>query len=178
MTVPSRPRLGPVGGRGPISPRANLSWLWLAAGALLGLGALIAALLLGRMRGAAWSASHPAEPALTLLPLPSATAAPALALTPQVTPPPSASPEPTLPQVPLTLGALVQVAGTGGDGLRIREQAGLEAPIKFLGLESEVFQLIQGPVEQDGFTWWLLENPYDSDKFGWAVSDFLRPLGP
>jgi len=145
---------------------------------MLGLIVLTAALALGRMRGAAWSAEHPADPALTVLPAPSPTAPVPMQPTPAVLAGPTVPPEPTLPPLPLTRGALVAVAGTGGDGLRIREQPGLNAPVKFLGLESEVFQLLDGPVEQDGFSWWLLENPYDAAKFGWAVGSFLRPLGP
>jgi hypothetical protein len=142
---------------------------------VLGLAVLTAALATGRMRGAAWSASHPADPALTVLPAPTPSAPAPLQPTPAA---PTATPEPTQPSPPLRRGALVEVAGTGGDGLRIREQPGLNAPVKFLGLESEVFQLLDGPVEQDGFSWWLLENPYDAAKFGWAVGSFLRPLGP
>jgi len=176
VTVPSVPRRGPAAGRGVPGPRLNPGCLWAAAGGALGLTVLVTAVVLGRLRGVSWSASHPAEPVLTLIPLPSATAAIALEPTLQGSPAPTASPEPTLPQVPLSLGALVEVARTEGDGLRLRERPGLEAPIKFLGLESEVFQLQEGPVEQDGFTWWLLENPYDAAKFGWAVGDFLRVL--
>ena len=176
MTVPSQPRRGPAAGRGIPQPRLNPGCLWAAVGGILGLIVLVTAVVLGRMRGVSWSASHPIEPALTLIPLASATAAIALEPTLQGSPAPTTSPEPTLPQLPLSQGALVQVAGTGGEGLRLRERPGLDAPIKFLGLESEVFQLGEGPVEQDGFTWWLLENPYDAAKFGWAVGDFLYVL--
>ena len=176
MTVPSQPRRGPAAGRGIPQPRLKPGCLWGAAGGTLGLIVLVTAVVLGRLRGVSWSASHPIEPALTLIPLPSATAAIALEPTLQGSAAPTASPEPTRPQLPLSQGALVQVAGTGGEGLRLRERPGLDAPIKFLGLESEVFQLREGPVEQDGFTWWLLENPYDAAKFGWAVGDFLYVL--
>jgi len=176
VTVPSIPGRGPAAGRGVPQPRWNPGCLWAAAGGTLGLIVLITAVVLGRLRGVSWSASHPAEPALTLIPLPSATVAIALEPTLQGSPAPSASPEPTLSQLPLSQGALVEVAGTGGEGLRLRERPGLDAPIKFLGLDSEVFQLREGPVEQDGFTWWLLENPYDAAKFGWAVGDFLHVL--
>jgi hypothetical protein len=99
--------------------------------------------------------------------------------------PPTATPVPTgapgdgeLPPSPLpntlSVGAYVQIAGTGGDGLRIRSQAGLEGEVKFLGLESEVFQVADGPELVDGYTWWLLVAPYDPNVRGWAVSNYLK----
>jgi hypothetical protein len=74
------------------------------------------------------------------------------------------------------LGDLVEVRGTGGDGLRVRESPGISGAINFVGFENEVFVVQGGPVEQDDHTWWYLVNPYDSDKRGWAVSDYLQPL--
>lgn len=148
---------------------------WVGAGGVLGTVVLLVALVLGRVRGAAWSAEHPVAPALTVLPMPSPTALVAAVPTTLSSPEPTAS---STPSRPLVQGALVEVFGTGGDGLRLREDPGLGAPIKFLGLESEVFLLREGPVEADGFNWWLLENPYDPGTFGWAVGDFLRMLTP
>jgi hypothetical protein len=81
---------------------------------------------------------------------------------------------PSPPPGDLAEGAYVQVAGTGGDGLRMRSQAGLEGEVKFLGLESEVFQIADGPELVDGYTWWLLVAPYDPNIRGWAVSNYLQ----
>jgi len=81
---------------------------------------------------------------------------------------------PSPPPGEIAAGAYVQVTGTGGDGVRMRSQAGLEAEIKFLGLESEVFQVVDGPVLMDGYTWWLLVAPYDENVRGWAVSNYLK----
>ena len=74
------------------------------------------------------------------------------------------------------MGELVEISGTGADGLRLRDAPSLAARILFLGLESEVFEVVQGPVVADGFSWWQLANPYDPDKQGWAVDSFLRSL--
>lgn len=178
MTVPSAARRDPGSGRGVPARRLPAGCWWSGAGGLLGAIALLTALTLGRARGAAWSAEHPAAPVLTVIPMPSPTPLPAVAPTQEATLQAAASPTPEPPRAPLSIGALVEVFGTGGDGLRLRASPGLGGRIQFLGLESEVFLLREGPVEVDGFSWWLLENPYDPETFGWAVGDFLRTIGP
>lgn len=70
----------------------------------------------------------------------------------------------------------MQVIGTEGDGLRIREGPSLEARVLVLGLESEVFEVSEGPVEAEGYTWWHLANPFDPSKQGWAVDQFLQSI--
>ena len=70
-------------------------------------------------------------------------------------------------------GALVKITGTGGDGLRLRVEPGLENEILFIGSESEVFRVQDGPAEIDDFIWWYLISPDNSDRQGWAVSDYL-----
>jgi hypothetical protein len=74
------------------------------------------------------------------------------------------------------VGALVEVFGTSGDGLRLRSEPDLQASILVLGVDTEVFQVEDGPVEAEGFQWWYLINPYDTAKQGWAVSTYLRAL--
>jgi hypothetical protein len=107
----------------------------------------------------------------------------------QVIPPPtSTSPSiATLPPTPTTkpefttpvansqikIGDYVQIANTGGDGLRIRSGAGTGNPPLFLGMESEVFKVTDGPKESDGYVWWNLVAPYDNTRAGWAASNFL-----
>jgi hypothetical protein len=69
---------------------------------------------------------------------------------------------------------LVEVSGTEGDGLRLRDNPSLGAKIAFLGLENEVFEVRGGPRQNDGYEWWYLSNPYNSEKEGWAVANYLR----
>ncbi len=95
--------------------------------------------------------------------------------------PPTPQPEtPTaIPEVPpapggIIIGAYVQVSGTGGDGLRIRGGPGLGFEPLFVGIESEVFYVKDGPVETDGYVWWHLAAPYDESIDGWAVSNYLQ----
>lgn len=73
-----------------------------------------------------------------------------------------------------TLGSYVQIAGTSGDGLNIRANAGLNAEVLFLGFDAEIFEVRDGPVQADGFNWWLLITPVDEARAGWAADAFLE----
>ena len=104
--------------------------------------------------------------------------APAVAV---ATPTSAATVGPTLPPPPpgtIELDAYVQITGTGGDGLRLRTDPGLNAQVRLLGAEAEVFQVKDGPKEVDGYTWWYLVGPYDATRRGWAVSNFLQIVQP
>ncbi|MDX9990703.1 MAG: hypothetical protein RBS68_01520 [Anaerolineales bacterium] len=109
---------------------------------------------------------------LTIIPAPTGTA------TPIATP----SPDPNLTPTPIPgqvmIGSYVQVAQTGGQGLRIRANPGLKGEFLFLGLDSEMFIIRDGPVELDGYTWWLMTAPYDEQRSGWAASSFLEYIPP
>ena len=67
----------------------------------------------------------------------------------------------------------MQISGTGGDGLRLRTEPGLESEVRMLGLEAEVFQVKDGPREVDGYNWWYLVAPVDTTRRGWAVANYL-----
>ena len=56
----------------------------------------------------------------------------------------------------ISIGDYVQIANTGGDGLRIRTGPGTSNAPLFLGMESEVFKITDGPKEADGYIWWNL----------------------
>lgn len=114
-----------------------------------------------------------ATPAVTIIPAPT--------LTPTAVPPTAVpSPTPTsiffLPEGVIGVGAFVQVTGTAGAGLRMRAEPGLNSQVNFTALDSEVFLVIDGPVEADGYTWWHLEAPYDENRNGWSAGDFLTPI--
>lgn len=76
----------------------------------------------------------------------------------------------------ISVGAYVQITGTGTDGLRLRESPGLDGKVKFIGIEAEVFLVQDGPREADGYTWWFLTAPYDDTVQGWAVSNYLSVI--
>ncbi len=87
--------------------------------------------------------------------------------------------ETQIPQTPtinpgqIFIGAYVQISGTGGDGLRIRSTPGLNGKQLFLGYDSELFIVQDGPRELDGYVWWYLVAPYDQTRAGWAASNYL-----
>jgi hypothetical protein len=74
----------------------------------------------------------------------------------------------------IVIGAVVEVSGTGGTGLRVRLGPGLGQGVRFLADESEEFVIQDGPIELDGYTWWNLASPTSEDRAGWAVEDYLR----
>jgi hypothetical protein len=45
--------------------------------------------------------------------------------------------------------------------------------MNFVANESEVFQVIDGPVKKDNLIWWKLVTPYDQARQGWAAADYL-----
>jgi hypothetical protein len=81
---------------------------------------------------------------------------------------------PTPPPGVIAPGAYVQVTGTGGDGLRLRDAAGLNGKVILVGSEAEVFRVQEGPQELDGYTWWYLVGPFDDQRRGWAVVNYLQ----
>ena len=85
----------------------------------------------------------------------------------------STSPTPNPPGV-YSNGMQVHISGTGGDGLRIREFAGLEETPLFLGAEGEKFEIINGPEIFDNAIWWMIQSLENPNKQGWAVQDFLN----
>jgi len=108
---------------------------------------------------------------LTLIPGPTPTFTPQ-AVTPTITP--------TQPVMVggISVGMYVQITGTEGQGLRLRAGAGTNQALRFVGMDSEVFLVKDGPKDADGYTWWYLEAPYDPGRAGWAVSQYLTIVNP
>jgi hypothetical protein len=116
----------------------------------------------------------PALSALTVIPAPTSTPR---TLPPTLTPiPPTGEPTPTPAPGQFAVGIYVQISGTGGDGLRIRSDPGLNAAQLFLGYDSEVFLVTKGPEQADGYTWWYLTASYDAARAGWAAQNYLTVI--
>jgi hypothetical protein len=109
---------------------------------------------------------------LTVIPAPTSTPN----VTPTFTPDPSIFGTPTLAPDVIGVGGFVQIAGTDGEGLRLRADPGLNGTPVFLGYDEEVFEVREGPQEADGYTWWYLVAPYDETRAGWAAADFLGAI--
>ena len=141
---------------------------WVILGALLfaGLLLLITAISIGltTARQNAGVGFTPAD--LTVIAAPTSTS--------NAPPTPTIDPfAPTTAPTGIAIGNYVQITGTEGDGLRIRSEPGLNGNPEFLGYDSEVFIVQDGPREADGFVWWYLVAPYDESRVGWAAADFL-----
>jgi len=141
---------------------------WVILGAIIfaGLLILITAASIGLTNSPQSSAVGFAPADLTMIPAPTSTSnAPA---TPTIDP---FAPSPT--PTGLAIGNYAQITGTEGQGLRIRATPGLDGESVFLGYDSEVFAIQDGPQTVDGYVWWYLVAPIDDTRAGWAASDFL-----
>lgn len=79
---------------------------------------------------------------------------------------------PNLPGVYST-GMIVEIANTGGDGLRIRSGPSFNDVPLYLGQEGEVFIIIDGPNIVESTIWWKIKSESDANKLGWAVQEYL-----
>jgi hypothetical protein len=85
--------------------------------------------------------------------------------------------ETILPGV-FSAGLEVMVTNTGGDGLRVRIESGLDSTPLFLATEGELFNIIGGPSLIDNHVWWEIESTVDKSRTGWAVQDYLQVVDP
>ena len=76
----------------------------------------------------------------------------------------------------LSVGMLVQVYDTDNTGLSIRPQPGTGGYLNFVAPEGERFIIVDGPDAKNDYIWWKLESISDSERNGWAASDFLRAV--
>lgn len=148
---------------------------WVILGAIL-IGLVMFAITVGILAYARppRTASGPATVMFLVIQAPTATPLPPT----QTVPPSSGTPQAPSgqPGVGLAAGQVVQVTGTGGEGLRVRSQAGLDAQILFLGSEGEYFEIKDGPQEKNGYSWWYLVSTSDPKRNGWAVANFLTTV--
>jgi len=140
-------------------------------------GTLLVVLLLGTLFALAFWESLPSSPSatvphalFTVIPAPTSTVILPDEFAGLVTPAPQGG---IVSLEGISQGIFVQIKGTGGDGLRLRSDPGMDSTPRFLGRESEIFQVRDGPQFANDFIWWYLVTPYDEKRGGWAVSKFL-----
>lgn len=150
--------------------RVFRSWIILIGLLLAAIILLVAYLWAGNSRPLDASRT-PVAAVITIIPAPTYTPIPPP--TPVITPTPVEQVPPSPPPGTFSIGAYVQIVGTGGDGLRLRTEPGLDSQVRLLGAEAEVFQIREGPQDVAGYTWWYLVAPYDESRQGWAVSNYL-----
>ena len=118
--------------------------------------------------------AYAGDAVITIIPVPTYTPTPLPTRTIMPIEDPTSTPE-----TGIQLDGFVQISGTEGEGLRLREDPTLGARVAYVGLEGEIFSVVGGPVEGDGYLWWQLEAPLNQARKGWAVSNFLKPAqGP
>ncbi len=92
--------------------------------------------------------------------------------TPTAAAPPTEEVEPT-EEAGLTVGGEATVSGTGNVGVNMRSGAGTaHARTKTLSEGTEV-ELIGGPKEANGYTWWEVRD--EDGQTGWVVEQYLSP---
>lgn len=69
------------------------------------------------------------------------------------------------------LGATVEVANTDGAGVNVRSEATTSSEVLSVFLDGTQVQVIDGPVEAEGFVWWQITG--NEVTAGWIVSDYL-----
>jgi len=76
--------------------------------------------------------------------------------------------------IPIALGVTIQVSGTEGDGLTVRQGPGKDFTGVFVANDGDKFVVKDGPRQADSFIWWYIVDPADQNRFGWAVQDFMQ----
>ncbi len=78
--------------------------------------------------------------------------------------------------IPLSVGAQAAVHGVGNDKLNIRNRPSLtDSQVLFREDEGKGFDIIGGPQQADGYTWWQVRDPQFQVE-GWAVANYLRTI--
>ena len=78
--------------------------------------------------------------------------------------------------IPLAVGLQAVVYNVGSDELNVRNIPSINnSEVLFRAAAGTVFNVIGGPREADGFTWWQLHDP-QFEVFGWAVANYLQTV--
>ncbi|HPG19510.1 MAG TPA: SH3 domain-containing protein [Flexilinea sp.] len=77
-----------------------------------------------------------------------------------------------------SVGAYVKIENTQGAGLKIRPDPGTGGEVTFIASEGDIFIIIDGPDERNGYTWWKLQGFEDPSLVGWGASKFFSLVAP
>lgn len=150
--------------------RASFSWWVWPAGAVIGLASVTVVWILLIAAPLPGVPAQAIPPYFTVFPPPTYTPVPpTLTITPFYTATPAL---PTVMPGTIGVGAMVEVTE---DGLRLRDAPSLTGKILSQATSHELFTVIEGPRQADGYTWWLLQGVYDKSRQGWAVENYLKP---
>lgn len=141
-------------------------------------GIIFAVCVFAILLGVLWSARAqniriaPSTALLSVIEVPTSTP-PIPVSTPMPTQAPTSEQQEPLPMGVIKIGDYVQVTGTGGDGLRLHETAGVAGKVNYVSIDTEVFKVKDGPADADGYVWWELQDPYTDNVVGWGVANYL-----
>jgi len=108
----------------------------------------------------------------------SPTATPTVLVRPTFTPVPTATPTPTPTPTPRPLPTEIAVGGFVKvvNGVNFRTEPTTQGQLIRSLADGVVLEVIGGPQDADGFTWWQLKDVDGS--IGWAANQFLAPTAP
>jgi hypothetical protein len=89
-------------------------------------------------------------------------------------PPPTATHPPPSPTPGLGPGATAQVGDTGGLGLVMHTDPGLNTAVIRVLQDGERVVIIAGPQQADGMTWWQVRD--SGGQEGWVAASFLQQV--
>ena len=152
----------------------------------IGLGVLILSYAMSSSSGDTTAPiANETEPTATVNVTPLATWTPGATSTPP--PPANPTPEPAPPAeeaapadpnapapAGLGSGSQVKVSGTDGFGVNMREGSGVTFGIVETIADETTLEIIDGPVEADGYTWWQVR--IEDGREGWVVQDFITQI--
>lgn len=155
--------------------RAGLPWHWLG---IAFLGVLIMAAVIYVVRG--MPAAPPEVVELTATPAEVGPTATPRRGPPTATPTPgtpTATPEPESPAVEaeIAVGVQVRVTGTSAAGLSFRSGPGVNYARLKTVYDGEIFAVLEGPEEANGYRWWRLEDK--EGTVGWGADAWLEVTG-
>lgn len=89
---------------------------------------------------------------------------------------------PTLPPIILSPTPLSITMGSpvivNAEGLNVRPEPGLDNTPLFNAALGEGFNIVGGPLQAAGLTWWEIQSPDDPSRRGWAAADYLDVFAP
>ncbi len=156
----------------PKSAGKFLNYKVLLAGVVFGLGMVAVLVVVLYSAKATQINQTPSTAIVKIIQAPTQTL-PGAIITPTPTPAPTAPHSTPTPSGDIALGIFVQVSGTGGDGLRLHNDANMASKVNYIAIDAEVFIVMAGPVDADGYTWWELQDPVSKDAIGWGVANYL-----
>jgi len=74
------------------------------------------------------------------------------------------------------VGIKVEISGTGGDGLRMREDPGMDSEILYLAREGEDCIILEGPKIEENLIWWKIQSLEEENKSGWSVQTYMNTI--